>query len=303
MGHTGATRMGAGLAAALIAVGGVSLALLGCSPATQTQQEDPGMGEVLDPQATEEQGSPAWEGEPAVQAEGYSLSVGDVRVDDSGLGAASFVLSNPDGLGGTLDETGGFVADAGQAAIDAVQLRVGNDQLEGRPNMRFVVDEGASTDTELYGTAYFDTRGTADPADGVFCQLVWHAGAEAPESQGQTSQPLETKAVDTRAFADGSGATAELSELGVTLSAGIGTDDGQFIDGRVTLQLSDGSEVVAYGAEGAVSATQSMRSDGSSSYTFASEVDPGDVMSVTLEGTAFTVDGEEARTLVLTPTA
>ena len=44
-----------------------------------------------------------------------------------------------------------------------------------------------------------------------------------------------------------------------------------------------------------------MRSDGSSSYAFLSNMSVEDVVSVTLEGTLLGIDSEQSMTYVLTP--
>lgn len=250
--------------------------------------QEPGQGEQTD---------------AAVEANGYTFAVTGATVDDNGLGSATFTLSNPDGLAGTIDESGGFVATDGSASIDAVRLRVGSDELDGRPNLRFTVDEAASTETELTGTVHFDTRAQADVADGLFCGIYWHEGTDAPESSANVSQPLAVEAAHAHDYVDDA-AVARVSPVGVVLATGVNTDEGQFIDSLVTLRMADGSEVVVYGAEGAVSATQSMRQDGSSSYTFGSPVNPDEVKGVTVQGTLLGAGGsEEPMTYNLTPGA
>ena len=254
---------------------GVSFALLGCTPeqTPQTQEEDPGMTQVMDPE----------QDEPEDDQKGLSATVGDYSfvvdgfsMDENGCGYTEFTLSNPNGIGGAINESGEFVSEGG-SGIDALQMLVGDDD---KPSALYVMDEDSADATEAHGRICFDTRGIG----GVPCDLSWVVIAH--EGEGDSLSGNE----------EATGST------GVDLlSTGVDTDKGQFIDERVTLQLEDGSEVVVLGGGDAVSATQGMRPDGSSSYAFLSNMSVEDVVSVTLEGTLFGIDSEQSVTYVLTP--
>ena len=280
------------LAAALAAVVGTSFALLGCGP-----------GEVSQPQA-EEPGATQGASDETSQAisattGGYTLAIDGFAIDENGCGFATFTLSNPDGLNGYVGETGEFVSE-GTPALDAIQMRAGED---AKPNAYYAMDATSPAATEAKGRVCFDTRGEG----GVPCDLAWVMISH--EGEGDSLKTSETStegtgssydATPTHSFSSADGATASLSPLGIVLDTGVNTNEGQFIDKSVTLQREDGVEIVVYGSDGAISATQGMRSDGSSSYAFLENTSIDDVVSVTLEGTQFGIDSEQDVTYVLT---
>lgn len=280
------------LAAALAAVVGTSSALLGCGP-----------GEVSQPQ-TEEPGATQGASDETSQAisataEGYTLAIDGFAIDENGCGFATFTLSNPDGLNGYVGETGEFVSE-GTPALDAIQMRAGED---AKPNAFYAMDNASPAATEARGRVCFDTRGEG----GVPCDLTWVMISHEGEGDSLKTSEASTEgtgsfydATPTRSFSSADGATASLSPLGIVLDTGVNTDEGQFIDNFVTLQREDGAEIVVYGSDGAISATQGMRSDGSSSYAFQENTSIDDVVSVTLEGTQFGIDSEQDVTYVLT---
>lgn len=297
MRRTGVARVT--LLGAMVVVAGASFALLGCTPeqAPQTQEEDPGMTQVMDPEQDEPE-----DGQKGLSATvgDYSFVVDGFSMDENGCGYAEFTLSNPNGIGGTINESGEFVSE-GASGIDALQMLVGDDD---KPSALYVMDEDSADATEAHGRICFDTRGIG----GVPCDLSWvviaHEGegdslSGNEEATGSTG--VDYALTPVQAYSSDDGASASLSPLGIVLSTGVDTDKGQFIDERVTLQLEDGSEVVVLGGGDAVSATQGMRPDGSSSYAFLSNLSVEDVVSVTLEGTLFGIDSEQSVTYVLTP--
>lgn len=286
-------RAGALAVTAALATSGAAFSLAGCN-ATQGQAEQPGAEQPAGDQPADEQ-----QGGLVAEGNGYTLAVDDVRVDENGCGSASFTLSNPDGVG-ALEGDGTDVVIDGTAGLDAIQMRLGADV---QPNVRLSYDAGASSDTELVGTVHFDTRSLASLDEGLSWQLVWHEGegTTAQAQEASTEPAADVPVTPARALADDAGATGSLSPLGIVLNAGVDPEEGQFVDSRVTLRMTDGSEVVVFGADGATSATQSAREDGSTSYAFDADVPVDDVESVTLEGTRLTVGGEQAETHTLTP--
>ena len=91
----------------------------------------------------------------AVEARGYTLLVESVLVDDLGCGAATFTLSNPDGI--KINPAYGMPGDA--VFDDTSDLRLLTTEFgDGTFASDYVVyDAEASTDTEMRGTIYFNS--------------------------------------------------------------------------------------------------------------------------------------------------
>ena len=289
-------------ACALVAATSMTVALAGCGP-TQSSPQGEGDSQVVEPSGQgDADDAPATASSFIAEGNGYTIEVFDLTIDENGCGMASFSLTNPDGLLGTLGASGEFVPEDGASSgLDAVQLRVG---AEGAANARYAIDETATTDTALGGTVCFDARGPEALSDGLSWVLTWHEGEgdDYAGFEGTADAFIPESVASSTALSDETGATGSLSALGVVINAGVNPEEGQFVDGRVSLQLTGGSEVVVYGDEGATSATQSARADGSSSYAFAEKIDPAAVASVTLEGTRLGADGaEQAETHVFKP--
>ena len=291
-------------ACALVAAASMTFALTGCGP-TQSVPQGEGDSQVVEPSGQgDAEKAPAPASSFIAEGNGYTIEVFDLEVDEGGCGRASFSLTNPNGLLGTLGTAGEFVPEDGAASgLDAVQLRVGAD---GAANARYAIDETATTDTALGGTVCFDARGPEALTDGLSWVLTWHEGEGEDYAgfEGSADAIVPESVAGSTSLSDEAGATGSLSALGIVINAGVNPEEGQFVDERVSLQMTDGSEIVVYGTEDAASATQSARADGSSSYAFAEKIDPASVASVTLEGTRLGADGaEQAETHVLEPSA
>ena len=117
----------------------------------------------------------------AVEARGYTLLVESVLVDDLGCGAATFTLSNPDGI--KINPAYGVPGDA--VFDDTSDLRLlrttfGDDTSASD---YVVYDAAASTDTEMRGTIYFNSwQDEGSIASGVKWILAFNDGEAATDT-------------------------------------------------------------------------------------------------------------------------
>lgn len=309
-------RFGVLAATALIATSGATVALTGCGvqqesadqPAVEQpaddaagQQDDAPAAapELVDPTdvsaATEEVGT-------AVGADGYTLTIDTLVVDEGGFGRAAYTLRGPVAA---LRGDDGRLALGTDAGLDDLQMRTATD---GRPNLVCTYDADASTDDALTGTIYFDARSTEEVVGGLSWQLLWHDENATGGGSGTASTELvvPSKVLGARHFTDGDAATATLGPLGLALSTSVDTESGQFVDDLVTLHLADGTDMVVFDASdpsAGSSLMQSARTDGSTSYALPEGVDVLSVSSITLEGRQLSTSGEEAVSYTFTPAA
>lgn len=146
----------------------------------------------------------------AVEARGYTLLVESVLVDDLGCGAATFTLSNPDGI--KINPAYGVPGDA--VFDDTSDLRLlrttfGDDTSASD---YVVYDAAASTDTEMRGTIYFNSwQDAGSIASGVKWTLVFN------DEEAATDTFVPKKATKSRELKASDGARAMVSPIALVI--------------------------------------------------------------------------------------
>ncbi len=184
----------------------------------------------------------------SVSANGYTLTVDEVVVDENGIGVATYTLSNPDGVGEVDGYYGhfGFMPDApirGVHIEGATQRDIGNGMTGGisfRPAERqgrgafdrhrapcrpiLLLAFRRARRERLYVAAFRVGRGKRTPA-------------------GPTVTSAPEAAIPETAFAAETGETVSMSPLGMVASESIeATDPGSYR--RCVVAFSDGTEYV-----------------------------------------------------------
>lgn len=184
----------------------------------------------------------------SVSANGYTLTVDEVVVDENGIGVATYTLSNPDGVGEVDGYYGhfGFMPDApirGAHIEGATQRDIGNGMTGGISfDQRSVKDEVLSTGTELHAVQYFCSLFGEHDENGYMWRLsVWD------EESGRLAGPTITYAPETAipatAFVAETGETVSMSPLGMVAPESIVTSDPGSCR-RCVVTFSDGTEYV-----------------------------------------------------------
>lgn len=184
----------------------------------------------------------------SVSANGYTLTVDEVVVDENGIGVATYTLSNPDGVGEVDGYYGhfGFMPDApirGVHIEGATQRDIGNGMTGGISfDQRSVKDEVLSTGTELHAVQYFCSLFGEHDENGYMWRLsVWD------EESGRLAGPTITYAPETAipatAFVAETGETVSMSPLGMVAPESIVTSDPGSCR-RCVVTFSDGTEYV-----------------------------------------------------------
>lgn len=252
----------------------------------------------------------------SVEANGYTLSIEDMLVDENGCGVASFTLENPEGLQNN-PEYGlpvEFVP-ADDAPLDALGMFATGEGVSGLLDARWVYDQELSSDTVAQGTVYFSTFGSLDGVlSGVFWSLSWHTGgvdetgAPSPdfanlEERSDTFVP--SKVVGAREFVGEDGSAATVSPFSIHVDAAWKAGGDSSVD-EVVLHLADGSTyVVVSDGDGSADMnyyTANLLEDGTVKYTFTRLVNVSDVVSVEVSGTVGDpLGGEETHAATLVP--
>lgn len=172
---------------------------------------------------------------------GATLTVESCVVDENGLGVATFVLEDPEGVPVADAGYGQFYLDPEGPLCDVFAR--GRDGASY--DYRMVLDKDLSSDDEVHGVLYFGPFKA--PEDGQGSQGAVEFGLCGLDASGEYGEAVvefaPDRAMGTVGFAAG-GLTASLSPIGVVF-AGEPVED-SWVDG-VTLRFSDGSayEVMA----------------------------------------------------------
>ena len=244
----------------------------------------------------------------------WTLTVDDYTIDDHGLGAIVYTLSNPKGLGDAIQDAGyGEYWVNGDNPDGLHEIGLDGDWEEGgMPHMfdtRNIVDRDLTTDTELHAVMYFAPFFHFEEGESIHMTLqrvVGHiptpeedaAGVEA-QWEEQTITFLPESFIPSREFQSGEGYTAHVSPMGIFFDIDFEGADPEAFLRELSVAFDDGTEYILksddpYVDNQIVSCGSSM-GDVSAS-VFNRLVDAESVVSVTR-------NGAEDASIVFTPAA
>ena len=233
--------------------------------------------------------------------DGYKLTIGAVVVDANGSGAATFTLTNPNGIDYNQDygSPGELVFDNdSELRMLVVKLADGTD-MDAAP----YYDRDSSTDTEVHGTLYFSAPATSsgdmvDLTSGIRWGLAFSVKADGDRAaQGHVYDSYDaytevfkpTKSLPARTFMDAEGDVLRVSPISTVFSIpkdAVGKREQEPY--RMALILADGSEVVvidnASGIGNAYSGT--IIDETTTVFVMTRLIDPDDIVSVKVTGRA-----------------
>lgn len=254
------------------------------------------------------------------EAEGFTLTVDDLVVDERGVGVATFTLTAPGGTDqfiGTYDDgypDYGFLryeTDSSGTQLRSVTLRgVDGDVYDHYE----VVDLTQTTDDVLHGVMYFGAM-TGGGEGGLVFGLAGTSGQDAEPDpdlwEVETDTFVPSAHVGGIELTDDQGHTAYVSPMGVTYAAPFGEacgwptdpdvtpaldgaytdeDQGSQDDGagwaprNTTILLANGDPYVVEGEDVLNSYCGYYTSDGAMTLVFNRLVDPSQVTGVTVDG-------------------
>lgn len=238
----------------------------------------------------------------------WTLTVDDYTIDDRGIGAIVYTLSNPNGLGDTIRDVGYgeyFVDGNNTDGLREIGLEGDWDGYD-KPHMfdtRNIVDLDQTTDTELHAVMYFAPFFQYEAGESIHMTLSRIVGEPPtpeedamgvePEWERQTVTFRPESFIPSREFRSAEGYTAHVSPLGIFFDNDFeGADPAAFLR-ELSLAFDDGTEYILkskdpYVDNQIVSCASPM--DDVSASVFNRLVDAERVVSVTrngAEGTSF----------------
>ena len=211
--------------------------------------------EVDETQAEELVGEYVAEIGASVTVGDWTLTVDDYTIDDRGIGAIVYTLSNPNGLGDAIRDAGYgeyFVDGNNPDGLREIGLDGGDPAHMF--DTRNIVDKTLTTDTELHAVMYFAPFFRYEAGESIHMtlrRLVGEPptleedamGVEAQwEEQTITFRPESF--IPSREFRSGEGYTAHISPMGIFFDNFFeGADPAAYLR-ELSVQFEDGSEYV-----------------------------------------------------------
>ena len=236
----------------------------------------------------------------------WTLTVDDYVIDDRGIGAVTYTLSNPNGLGDTIRDAGYGEYYVDGNAPDGLR-EIGLDgEAPGSPYLMFdtknIVDNTLTTDTELHAVMYFAPFHRLEEGEVIHMSLyrvLVDENYEEIESEEQIITFTPESFIPTTELSCPEGYTAHISPLGVFFDECFEGIDPDAYTKELSVQLADGTEYVVKSGEPYMEnrtvACGSFEND-VEAYVFNRLVDADSVVSVTR-------NGPNDSTLVFTPVA
>ena len=187
----------------------------------------------------------------SVSVGSWTLTVEDYTIDDHGIGAVVYTLSNPNGLGDAIRDAGYgafYVDDRNPDGLREIGLEgaSGGDDIHAF-DTRNIVDKTLTTDTELHAVMYFVPEYDFEAGESIRMSLARVVGEPDPvtgaaewEEQVITFTPDSN--IPTVELVSAQGYTAHLSPLGVTFDASFEAIDPAAYLKTLTVQFADGTE-------------------------------------------------------------
>lgn len=121
----------------------------------------------------------------SVTVYGYTLTLDEYMIDENGIGAITYTLSNPDGLAGVCEAGYGEYYMSPDVPMKEIHMQ----STEGRSiDHRSIVDRTQTTDTELHAVMYFTAMEKLQEGEGI--QII-HSGYELNEKGEAVSEEEE----------------------------------------------------------------------------------------------------------------
>ncbi|MBE6753261.1 MAG: DUF4179 domain-containing protein [Ruminococcaceae bacterium] len=244
----------------------------------------------------------------SVELAGYTFTVDDYMLDESGMGFVRYSLENPNGLPVMKDATNGgiytggdsefwFEPDASGITVTGASYTLGSDRA-GQANSHAWTDGTANTDTKIYFTDVF-TFTDGVPQDKLYMTFsVYNADWE------ETSKTIDlavNNIVPATEYSDASGGVrARLSVLGVQV---YGPDfSGSYDLEQLVLASAEGDYVVIDSEQDIAQwRTATIGTDGSERVVFTQRAETEKVESITVNG--YVLTAELAETVEYDPDA
>lgn len=221
----------------------------------------------------------------SVTVYGYTLTLDEYVIDENGIGAVTYTLSNPDGLAGVCStEYGEYFMDPGVPMKEIDIRSTGGSSMDKKS----IVDQTLTTDTELHAVMYFTAMEQLEEGEGI---RIIHSGYERDEKGEVVSEESEEitfmpdSFVRSVPFTGGTGYTAHVSPVGVRFDGPIFEKAvSGWIMNKLLVTYTDGSVYQAKDADVSNIIVGCYSHDGGLGLVFNRMVDTEGIASVTVNG-------------------
>ena len=184
----------------------------------------------------------------------WTLTVDDYTIDDRGIGAIVYTLSNPNGLDDAirLDDTYGEYYVDGNNSDGLREIGLCGDSDTHMFDTRSIVDNTITTDTELHAVMYFAPFFCFEESESVHMSLKRVVGdpfSEDAEWEEQTITFTPDSFIPSAELVSAEGYTAHISPMGILFDASFEDIDPDAYTKTLTVQLTDGTEYVVRSSE------------------------------------------------------
>lgn len=236
----------------------------------------------------------------------WTLTVDDYTIDDRGVGAVVYTLSNPNGLGGAILDSGyGTYSVSGDNADGLREIGLFGGSGEHRFDTRSVVDKNLTTDTELHAVMYFAPF--FDFAEGESIHMTLSRAATMPDPDSGEDAEWEEQIITftpesfipTVELVSEEGYTAHLSPVGILFDIWFEGADPDAYARELSVQFGDGTEYILQSEDPYIDnriVSCGSPEDDVEASVFNRLVDTDSVVSVTR-------NGPESTPIVFTPAA
>lgn len=230
----------------------------------------------------------------SVSVGNWTLTVDDYTIDDHGIGAIVYTLSNPNGLGDTIKDAGyGEYYVDGNNPDGLREIGLFGDGEMHMFDTRNIVDKNLTTDTELHAVMYFAAMYRFEAGENIRMTLSRAVTIPDPDSGEDAEWEEQTITFTPESFipsvelVSAEGYTAHISPIGVFFDTFFEGADSHAYLRELSVQFADGTEYVLKSDDPYVDnqvASCGSETDDVEASVFNRLVDAGSVVSVTRNG-------------------
>lgn len=240
----------------------------------------------------------------SASANGYTLTIESMVLDANGAGAATFTLTSSDAFKLVDSGVGSELVFDQDSNLNSIGMVFSSGDFGDSLDSSVHYDIDTSTNTELHGTMYFNSKGLDSFDGGITWKLQGFSGGDR-----ETSTPFEastgtfkpSKVVGAKSYADDTGNTASLSPLSLKVGYRLGEAKHSYSAYSVLLNQADGTQqpiIKNMYQEGETAETNyyvyyGWESDGTAYeiLSLTQATNPDVIENITLEGKAHFKDG------------
>lgn len=221
----------------------------------------------------------------SVSVYGYTLTIDEYMIDENGIGAVTYTLSNPDGLEGiSFSEYGDYYVTP-DCPMSEISMWSTSEKMF---DTRSITDQTKTTETELHAVLYFAPFEKLEEEEGI---LIRHSGYEWDENGEILSHEQEDitfipdEFITSSAYTNEAGYTAHVSPIGILIDGPVfEMKKPEWIHDKLIITYTDGSVYQAANTDVLNEILSCYNDDGALLAVFNRLVDTDKISSITVNG-------------------